>query len=93
MIVGPTTVPVAELSGLDVSGRTTVIGGVTEVVISGSTTVGVKTGSSGGVSVITTTFVVTTSLAATTKNGNAGARAEIRYLWVGLLGVMVLILG
>jgi hypothetical protein len=96
-VLGPTTVPVSALGGLDVSGRTTVIGGITEVVISGSTTVGLKTGSSAAasvsvsVSVLTTTVVVTSSTPTTKKN--AGATVDVGWkAVVALLGVMMLIL-
>lgn len=96
-ILGPTTVPVSALGGLDVSGRTTVIGGITEVVISGSTTVGLKTGSSAAasvsvsVSVLTTTVVVTSSTPTTKKN--AGGAVDIGWKGVAaLLSVMMLIL-
>jgi hypothetical protein len=96
-VLGPTTVPVSALGGLDVSGRTTVIGGITEVVISGSTTVGLKTRSSSAasvsvsVSVLTTTVVVTSSTPTTKKN--AGGTVDVGWkAVVALLGVMMLIL-
>jgi hypothetical protein len=96
-VLGPTTVPVSALGGLDVSGRTTVIGGITEVVISGSTTVGLKTGSSAAasvsvsVSVLTTTVIVTSSTPTTKKN--AGGTVYVGWEGVvALLGVMMLIL-
>jgi hypothetical protein len=97
-VLGPTTVPVSALGGLDVGGRTTVIGGITEVVISGSTTVGLKTGGSSvasvsvSVSVLTTTIVVTSSTPTTKEN--AGGKVDVGWKGVvGLLGVMMLILG
>jgi hypothetical protein len=97
-VLGPTTVPVSALGGLDVSGRTTVIGGITEMVISGSTTVGLKTGSSAAasvsvsVSVLTTTVVVTSSTPTTKKN--AGGTVDVGWKGVvALLGAMMLILG
>lgn len=96
-VLGPTTVPVSALGALDVSGRTTVIGGITEVVISGSTTVGLKTGSSAAasvsvsVSVLTTTVIVTSSTPTTKKN--AGGTVYVGWEGVvALLGVMMLIL-
>jgi hypothetical protein len=93
-ILSPTTVPVSELRGLDVSGQTTVIGGVTEVVISSSTTVGRKGSSvaSVSVSVLTTTIVVTSSTPTTKKN--AGGKVDTAWIgWVGSISVMILILG
>jgi hypothetical protein len=98
------TVPVGEMGGLEVEGRTTVIGGVTEVVVSSGVTMELQSASvsasgEGGVLAATS---VGTSLGAGNGNGasstgstvgNGGGRVKVGWMvWIAGLGVVVLLL-
>ncbi|PMD42998.1 hypothetical protein L207DRAFT_631169 [Hyaloscypha variabilis F] len=98
------TVPVGEMGGLEVEGRTTVIGGVTEVVVSSGVTMELQSASasaSGEGGVLAATSVGTslgagigassTPTVSTVKNG--GGKMQVGWmLWVAGLGVVILVL-
>ncbi|KAE9374135.1 hypothetical protein N431DRAFT_556531 [Stipitochalara longipes BDJ] len=96
ILTGPMTVPLGELTGLEVegSGRTTVIGGVTEVVLTSGMIVGLQTSSGGGSGSAVTTAVTSLNAnpaATTAKNGGQRLEAALK-AWAGFVGVMILML-
>lgn len=90
------TVPIAEMSGFEVGGgRTTVLGGETEVVFSSGATVLLSTSTNGDAGGPTTTATNTgaefgESPAVTTTSG--ARRSEVGWMvWAGVVGSVILV--
>ena len=89
MVADAMTVPISEVSGLNIqgSGRTTAMGGSTEVVFSGGMTM--MLGSS-GVATVTSLRVENGNGAAAATVKSSGGRMESGWMWAGVAGVVIL---